>query len=125
MGMGTGMGVGDGVLGFQGFRGLGDERMRGREVERSTVVGEGTTEKEIASEHAINSIQHHAALLSTHKQRKTHTHPRFFSTIPTASSCLNVNMPQPVCLMSTISVVPRSCSLMMMERRASRADAPA
>lgn len=52
-------------------------------------------------------------------------HPRFFATRPYASSFLKVSMPQPVCLTSKISLVPSSCSEMMMLRRASTADAPA
>lgn len=51
--------------------------------------------------------------------------PRFFFTTATPSSFLNVNIPQPVCLMRRISSVPRSCSEMTREHRASRALAPA
>ena len=51
--------------------------------------------------------------------------PRFASTTLYASSFRKVNMPQPVCLITNSSVMPRSCSEMTMERRASRTDPPA
>ena len=51
--------------------------------------------------------------------------PKFASTTLYASWFLKVNMPHPECLTNRTSFVPRSCWEMTMERRASRADAPA
>ena len=51
--------------------------------------------------------------------------PRFCATTPWASWLLNVNIPHPVCLINTISVVPSSCSEMTSERKASLALPPA
>lgn len=52
-------------------------------------------------------------------------YPRVFATRPYAASFVKVSIPQPVCLTSRISTVPRSCSEMTMLRRASTAEAPA
>lgn len=56
---------------------------------------------------------------------RENTNPRLFLTTATASLCSNVNIPHPVCLTSTISLVASSCWLMTMERSASAAEPPA
>ncbi len=71
---------------------------------------------------AVASDLYLSVRLRDHFQKQ---YPRFFSTKLWASSFLNVSMPHPVCLTSTISSVPSNCSEMMMLLSASCADAPA